>query len=46
MQIPLDKKQAMADDVVVNNHPGLDSLTSELVRILDRITGSLNPPSP
>lgn len=40
MQIPLDKKKAMADYVVVNNHPGLDSLTPELQRILDKVVGS------
>lgn len=40
MQIPLDKKKAMADYVVVNNHPGLDSLTPELQRILDSVVCS------
>lgn len=40
MQIPLDKKRAMADYVIVNNHTGLDSLTPELKRILDSVVGS------
>ena len=40
MQIPLDKKKAMADYVVVNNHPGLDLLTSQLKRIFDSVVGS------
>lgn len=39
MQIPLDKKRAMADYVVVNNHSGPDSLTPELKRILDCVVG-------
>lgn len=40
MQIPLDKKKAMADYVVVNHHAGLDSLTTQLKRILDQVVGS------
>jgi dephospho-CoA kinase len=44
MQIPLDKKRAMADYVVVNNHTGLDSLTPELKRILDSVVGSKPKP--
>ncbi len=44
MQIPLDKKRAMADYVVVNNHTGLDSLTPELKRILDSVVGSESKP--
>lgn len=46
MQIPLDKKRAMADYVVVNNHAGLDSLTAELERILDRVAGAINQRNP
>lgn len=40
LQIPLDKKRAMADYVIVNNHPGPDSLTPKLQRILDFVVGS------
>lgn len=40
MQIPLDKKKAMADYVVVNNHPSVDSLTLTLQRILDSVVAS------
>jgi dephospho-CoA kinase len=46
MQIPLDKKRAMADYVVVNNHTGVDSLTPELKRILESVVGSKSKQKP
>lgn len=44
LQIPLDKKRAMADYVVVNNQAGLDSLIPELKRILESVVGSKPKP--
>lgn len=46
MQFPLDKKKALADYVVVNNHADPDSLIPELERILDRVAGSLKQRNP
>jgi len=42
LQIPLDKKRALADYVVVNDHSDIDSLRPEIERIFDSVLKSFS----
>ena len=42
LQIPLDKKRALADHVVVNDHSDIGSLRPEIERIFDSVLKSFS----